>query len=126
MCVTAATCIGCARGAWETGIPRKEPPPPRDTEGSTSSSVEPATTDEFSSAAEPWTADVSGAASPTAAVDHPGLSSDRAAGGNDNVLQTDFSIPSLLCRQQYAGSKSSSGLEDYWLAARTATVFRRR
>ena len=107
LCVTAATCIGCAGGggsaettASTSGAAQKP-----------SNTVAPATDGMFS-AAEPWTTDVSGAAKSDRSDAIIQTLSDLGGWGNDNVLQADFSIPVF-----YADSSTPRmkvvGAEDY-------------
>lgn len=111
LCVTAATCIGCAGGTGEQES-AKESTAAEGQKAPASSSVEPTTTDGLFSAAEPWTADVSGAAKSDRSNAIIQTLSDLGGWGNDNVLQTDFSIPVF-----YADSSTPRvevvGTEDY-------------
>jgi hypothetical protein len=92
LCVTAATCIGCAGGGGSDASPASTSGPAQKPSGS-SSAAPAATAGGMFSAAEPWTTDVSGAAKSDRSDAIIQTLGDLGGWGNDNVLQTDFSIP---------------------------------
>ena len=81
--------FGCAgdKQSAPGSTPAAEPKP------TAGSSGEPSTTDGLFGAAEPWTTDVSGAATSDRSDAIIQTLSDLGGWGNDNALQTDFSIP---------------------------------
>ena len=91
VCMTAATCIACGgggggNGAMSASTSSAAPKP------SGSSTAQPAA-DGLFGAAEPWTTDVSGAQKSDRSDAIVATLLDLGGWGNDNVLQTDFSIP---------------------------------
>lgn len=108
LCVTAATCIGCAGGGGSDATTATSGAAQKPSGGST---VAPATDGMFS-ADEPWTSDVSGAAKSDRSDAIIATLTDLGGWGNDNVLQADFSIPIF-----YADSSTPRmevvGAEDY-------------
>jgi hypothetical protein len=82
MCVVVATCIGCGGGA---GNKAAEP--------AADDTAPPGPADALFSTAQPWTKDVSGAAKSDRSDAIIATLTDLGGWGNDNALQTDFSIP---------------------------------
>ncbi len=90
--VTAATCMACAACSGDNqSAPQAtsagEPKP------TASASVQPTTNGGMFGAAQPWTTDVSGAAKSDRSDAIIQTLGDLGGWGNENVLQTDFSIP---------------------------------
>ncbi|HEX3286923.1 MAG TPA: hypothetical protein VHT50_20290 [Mycobacterium sp.] len=81
LCLTAVTCVGCAGGAGN------ETPKPTASAGSASESA-----GGLSGSDQPWTADVSAAAKSDRSDAILQTLTHLGGWGNDNVLQTDFSI----------------------------------
>jgi len=82
LCVTAAMCIGCARGAGNEAAKPTAAPDSRSN-----------TADGLFRVAQPWTKDVSGAAKSDRSDAIIATLAELGGWGNDNALQTDFSIP---------------------------------
>ncbi|MGZ6777722.1 MAG: hypothetical protein ACXVGO_01875 [Mycobacterium sp.] len=103
LCLAAATCIGCAGS--DGGSQAAEPT------ASGSSSARPATGGP-SDSAQPWTSDVSGAAKSDRSDAILQTLSAAGGWGNDNVLQTDFSI-SIFNADSGTPRMDVEGVEDY-------------
>ena len=82
LCVTAAMCIGCAGGAGNEAAKPTAAPDSRSN-----------TADGLFRVAQPWTKDVSGAAKSDRSDAIIATLAELGGWGNDNALQTDFSIP---------------------------------
>jgi hypothetical protein len=102
-CLTTATCIGCAGSGGGDEAAESAP--------SGSTSAQPATGD-LSESVQPWTSDVS--AAPKSVRSDAMLQTLRDAGGwgNDNVLQTDFSI-SIFNADSATPRMDVVGIADY-------------
>ena len=108
VCITATACVAC--GSHTVSSPGPSPSAAAPQTGSASAA--PATGGTFSGSEQPWTVDVSGAAKSdrSDAI----LAALNAAGGwgNDNVLQTDFSI-SIFNADSSTPRMDVVGIEDY-------------
>ncbi len=108
VCITAATCIACGS---HTG---PGPGPSTSAAGSKASSASgaPATGGNLSGSGQPWTADVSGAAKSDRSDAILQTLTDLGGWGNDNVLQTDYSI-SIFNADANTPRMNVVGIEDY-------------
>ena len=108
VCITAATCIACGSHTVSS------PGPSTSASGSTAASASgaPATGGNPSGSGQPWTADVSGAAKSDRSDAILQTLTDLGGWGNDNVLQTDFSI-SIFNADADTPRMNVVGIEDY-------------
>ena len=108
ICITATACVACGSHTVSSPGPSSSAAAPQ----TGSASAAPATGGTFSGSEQPWTVDVSGAAKSdrSDAI----LAALTAAGGwgNDNVLQTDFSI-SIFNADSSTPRMNVVGIEDY-------------
>ena len=108
ICITATACVACGSHTVSSPGPSSTAAAPQ----TGSASAAPATGGTFSGSEQPWTVDVSGAAKSdrSDAI----LAALTAAGGwgNDNVLQTDFSI-SIFNADSSTPRMNVVGIEDY-------------
>lgn len=108
VCITAAACIACGSHTVSS------PGPSMSAAGSKAGSASgaPATGGNLSGSGQPWTADVSGAAKSDRSDAILQALTDLGGWGNDNVLQTDFSI-SIFNADANTPRMNVVGIEDY-------------
>ncbi len=108
VCMTAAACIAC--GSDKPSAPDDSPSAAGSKTGTTSAPPVPG--GDVSGSAQPWTADVSGAAKADRSDAIVQALTDAGGWGNDNVLQTDFSI-SIFNADRSTPRMEVEGIEDY-------------
>jgi hypothetical protein len=108
ICITATACVACGSHTVSSPSPSSTAAGP----ATASASAPSATGADLSSSAQPWTVDVSGVAKSERSDAILSALSDAGGWGNDNQLQTDFSI-AIFNADSNTPRMDVVGIEDY-------------